>query len=101
VININYAHPFVDWETQSILGLLKPCLERAAAGRWWVEEGQEKGFTIFFFKCISRLNGLFFCGEHLGFLKEDQNLTNGTNFASELATIFSVCISIVYMVIAD
>jgi hypothetical protein len=26
-ININYACSLVDWETQSILGLLMPCLE--------------------------------------------------------------------------
>jgi hypothetical protein len=31
------------WETQSILGLIKPCLEKAAAGRLWAEEGREKG----------------------------------------------------------
>jgi hypothetical protein len=29
---------FVDGETQSILGLIKPCLERAAAGRSWAEK---------------------------------------------------------------
>ncbi len=35
--------PTCRWETQSILGMLKPCLERAAPGRSWAEEGQEKG----------------------------------------------------------
>jgi hypothetical protein len=33
----------VDRETQSILGLLKHCLEMAAAGRLWAEQGQEDG----------------------------------------------------------
>jgi hypothetical protein len=37
-------------ETQSILGLIKPCLEKAAAGRLWAEEGQEKGEG---FSCVN------------------------------------------------
>jgi hypothetical protein len=45
------------------------------------------------FKCISWLNGSFlffvFLGEHMGFLKKgSQDLSNGTNFAFELATVF-------------
>ncbi len=34
-------------ETQSILGLIKPCLKKAAAGRSWAEDGREKGFFFF------------------------------------------------------
>jgi hypothetical protein len=46
---MKYAQPHVNWETQSILGLMKPCLEKAAAGRLWAEEGQEKGWCFCFF----------------------------------------------------
>jgi hypothetical protein len=58
--NINYARPLVDWCYQSILGLLKPCLKRAAAGRLWAKEGQEEGEGVYFFFLLDKQSLLFF-----------------------------------------
>ncbi len=41
-ISVHYARPHVEWSYQSILGLLKACLETAATGQWWAEEHREK-----------------------------------------------------------
>jgi hypothetical protein len=37
-IGIYTLYILVSWPYQSILGLLKPCLKTAAAGRWWAKK---------------------------------------------------------------
>jgi hypothetical protein len=47
-------------------------------------------------KCISRFNGSLFVGEHRGLWKERVDQTNGSDVASLLPKVLSVCTSIVY-----
>jgi hypothetical protein len=42
-VPLHYPHPHVKCQIPSILGLLKPCLEKAAAVRSWKEKRQKKG----------------------------------------------------------